>query len=99
MKKIMENWRKQIDERAVNVSSIWRKLHPKLHEKISQFMEDYVANQNEIEGLEEVDLDSLVDAMAKAATSEVANYLTNREAGAVKARESDRWRNLEDSEE
>jgi hypothetical protein len=98
MKKIMESWRrKNLNEKTVNVSAVWRSLLPPLQEAIAQFMNGFVAQQ-EVEGLEALDQEQLVEAMTKAAVSEVSNALTNREAGAVKARDTEKWRGLEREE-
>ena len=81
MKEIMEQFRKHIEERAVDVSPVWRKLKPELHATIAQFMETYIADTNDVEGLDAINLGRLIDAMTHAAASEVTNTLTGRETG------------------
>ena len=85
----------QLNERAVNVSAVWRNLLPPLQEAISQFMTNFIATQNEIAGLEELDQSRLVEVMAKAATSAASDELTSREETAVKTRQGAKWREME----
>jgi len=61
-----------IKERAVNVGPIWRKFKPELQAAMAEFMTSYLANQNEVEGLEDLNQERLVTAMTTAATSEVS---------------------------
>jgi hypothetical protein len=95
LKKIIKEEIFQIKERAVSMGPIWRKFKPDLQVIIAQFMEAYIAGSNEVEGLEILDQEQLVEAMTKAAVSEVSSALTSREAGVVKARDTAKWHEME----
>jgi len=94
MKLLFENWRKHLNERTVNISTIVRKFQPELHVVISQFMEDYIINRNEVEGLEEVNQTRLITAMTEAAVSEVINSLGRLQQYDREEKEAARWEEI-----